>query len=253
MSNAPQESQGPRKRRRRGNRNRNNNPNSQQRHDGPRQDGQRREGNRRQYGNGPRPAKAPVKLTLWQKLLKLVGIKPKAPAKPARPEREPRQEQTAPKSNTRVARTHEGQKTREPREPRERREPGPIESPRLYVGNLSYDVSESDLQDLFNGIGKVRSVEIVYNRNTHRSKGYGFVEMLNVDDAKRSVEVLHDQPFMGRKLNISSAKSKGQDEREDREERQPREERKPREAQPSAPAATEPTAETPSSDEENAA
>jgi RNA recognition motif-containing protein len=110
-----------------------------------------------------------------------------------------------------------------------------VESPRLYVGNLSYDVSESDLTDLFKGIGGVRNIEIVYNRNTHRSKGYGFVEMLHVDDAKRAVEVLHDQFFMGRKLNVSGAKSKGQDEREDRDEE--REERRPK-PQAAAPAAS---------------
>ena len=89
----------------------------------------------------------------------------------------------------------------------------------MYVGNLSYDVSEQDLQELFKGIGGVRNVEIVYNRSTHRSKGYGFVEMLHMDEAMRAVEVLHDQPFMGRKLTVSGAKSKGQDEREEREER----------------------------------
>jgi RNA recognition motif-containing protein len=103
-----------------------------------------------------------------------------------------------------------------------------VESPRVYVGNLSYDVSEGDLQDLFKGIGGVRNVEIVYNRATHRSKGYGFVEMLHVDEAKRAVEVLHDQPFMGRQLTVSGAKSKGQDEREDVEEREERQERRPR-------------------------
>jgi len=90
---------------------------------------------------------------------------------------------------------------------------------------LSYDVSESDLQDLFKGIGGVRNVEIVYNRSTHRSKGYGFVEMLHMDEAKRAVEVLHDQPFMGRKLTVSGAQSKGLDEREDKEEREDRPER----------------------------
>ncbi|OYU99438.1 MAG: hypothetical protein CFE26_25665 [Verrucomicrobiales bacterium VVV1] len=109
--------------------------------------------------------------------------------------------------------------------PRREFERGPVESPRLYVGNLSYDVSESDLSDLFKGIGGVRNVEIVYNRNTHRSKGYAFVEMLHVDDAKRAVEVFHDQPFMGRKMNVSGAKSKGQDEREEQEDR---EEQKPK-------------------------
>jgi RNA recognition motif-containing protein len=60
---------------------------------------------------------------------------------------------------------------------------------------------------------------VVYNRSTHRSKGYGFVEMLRMDEAIRAVEVLHDQPFMGRKMTVSGAKSKGQDEREDMEGR----------------------------------
>ena len=94
-----------------------------------------------------------------------------------------------------------------------------MESTRVYVGNLSYDVSEQDLQELFKGIGGVRNIEIVYNRSTHRSKGYGFVEMLRMDEAMRAVEVLHDQPFMGRKMTVSGAKSKGQDEREDMEGR----------------------------------
>ncbi|MBC8126873.1 MAG: hypothetical protein H8M99_06985 [Gloeobacteraceae cyanobacterium ES-bin-144] len=90
---------------------------------------------------------------------------------------------------------------------------------------MSYDVSEEDLKELFKGIGGVRNVEIVYNRSTHRSKGYGFVEMLHMDEAVRAVEVLHDQPFMGRKLTVSGAKSKGQDEREDNEEHPMRESR----------------------------
>jgi RNA recognition motif-containing protein len=94
--------------------------------------------------------------------------------------------------------------------------PATVESARVYVGNLSYDVTEQDLQELFKGIGGVRSVEIIYNRSTHRSKGYGFVEMLHRDEAVRAVEVLHDQPFMGRKLNVSGAKSKGEDERDER-------------------------------------
>ena len=94
-----------------------------------------------------------------------------------------------------------------------------MESPRVYVGNLSYDVSEEDLKELFKGVGGVRNVEIVYNRSTHRSKGYGFLEMLNMDDAIRSVEVLNDQFFMGRKLTVSGAKAKGNDEREEAEDR----------------------------------
>jgi len=83
-----------------------------------------------------------------------------------------------------------------------------VDTPRLYLGNLSYDTTEHDLEDLFKGIGTVRNVEIVYNRHTHRSKGYGFLTMLSVEDAKRAVEILHDQPFMGRNLVVNGAKAK---------------------------------------------
>lgn len=191
---------------------------------------------------GPRPPRgaAPVKLTWWQKLLKAIGLY-KAPAPPARRERKPDEAKPAgearpAKSNTRNARTNErvpaersgeGAPKRSDRGERGGRsgerprggDPSTVESTRVYVGNLSYDVTEQDLQELFKGIGGVRNVEIVYNRSTHRSKGYGFVEMLHMDEAVRAVEVLNDQPFMGRKLTVSGAKSKGQDEREDKEER----------------------------------
>ena len=86
-----------------------------------------------------------------------------------------------------------------------------METARLYVGNLSYDVTEHDLEDLFKGIGTVRKVEVIYNSQTHRSKGYAFLQMLSVDEAKRAVEVLHDQPFMGRVLIVNGASSKPKD------------------------------------------
>lgn len=159
-------------------------------------------------------------------------------------DRERGERERAPKSNTRNARSGESAEARpprdaaqdrgerserKPREPKERSErpkredrprggdPSSVESSRVYVGNLSYDVTEQDLQELFKGVGAVRNVEIVYNRSTHRSKGYGFVEMLRKDEAVRAVEVLHDQHFMGRQMMVSGAKSKGQDEREDSE------------------------------------
>jgi hypothetical protein len=233
----------------------------------------------------PAPRKyAPAKLTWWQKMLKLVGLyKEQAPPgrRPATPpaDTSPRVDPKV-KSNTRNLRSGESGgaenapqpgRNREPRaggrnrpersERPERPERGErserserrggdrnsVESPRVYVGNLSYDVSESDLQELFKGIGGVRNVEIVYNRSTHRSKGYGFVEMLHVDEAKRAVEVLHDQHFMGRPMTVSGAKSKGLDEREDRDERDERQERQERQerrvpAAPAAPAAAAATA-----------
>jgi RNA recognition motif-containing protein len=182
-----------------------------------------------------------VTLSWWQKILKAIGLY-KEPVRPPRPERrpdaaKPQADARAPKSNVRNARRGDGgverPAERAPKRERERTNRGgersrggdasTVESARVYVGNLSYDVSEQDLQELFKGIGGVRNVEIVYNRSTHRSKGYGFVEMLHKDEAVRSVEVLHDQPFMGRKLVVSGAKSKGQDDREDHDERPERE------------------------------
>lgn len=192
---------------------------------------------------GPRPPRhAPVvTLTFWQKLLKAIGLYKEAPPAPAKtspshgsvtakPASSARTSAAPAKSNTRNARTHE---TSEPKPKRSSRgdsksrggDPSTVESARVYVGNLSYDVAEQDLQELFKGVGPVRGVEIVYNRATHRSKGYGFVEMLHKDDAVRSVEVLHDQPFMGRNMVVSGAKSRGADDREDQDEQAARPER----------------------------
>lgn len=276
MSNVTQDSRNSgenRRRRNRGGQNRNKN-NNEPRGNGGGDRGDRGSRNSNGHNNNnrteefrpqsSRPARkyAPAKLSLWQKILKFVGLGPKAPKRPARDEhngrgnRNHRSDQKtestpfpsgerAPKSNTRNARSGEGE-TRSPRPPREKRpdseheeraprgasrsgdrprggDPKTVESTRVYVGNLSYDVSEQDLQELFKGIGGVRNIEIVYNRSTHRSKGYGFVEMLRMDEAMRAVEVLHDQPFMGRNMTVSGAKSKGQDEREDAEERSDRE------------------------------
>ena len=82
-----------------------------------------------------------------------------------------------------------------------------VTSARLYVGNLSFDAGESDLFDLFNGVGSVQNVEIVVNRHNMRSKGFAFVQMQSVDEAKRAVSELHDKEFMSRKLVVSGAKA----------------------------------------------
>ena len=80
-------------------------------------------------------------------------------------------------------------------------------TPRLYVGNLSFDATESDLTELFNGVGQVVTVEVVSHRQTQRSKGFAFVQMQTVDEAKRAVQELHDKEFMARKLVVSGAKN----------------------------------------------
>lgn len=91
-------------------------------------------------------------------------------------------------------------------------------SGRLYVGNLDYAATEHDLEELFRGIGNVLSAEVVTNSRTQQSKGFAFVEMVSVDEAKRAVEVLDDQDFMGRKLIVSGARSDGPREKEDNAE-----------------------------------
>src|SRR6266550_5381384 len=95
------------------------------------------------------------------------------------------------------------QPARTPRKP----EPIEVTSPRLYVGNLSFDATESDLFELFNGVGHVQNAEVVSYRHNQRSKGFAFVQMQTVEEAKRAVQELHDKEFLGRRLVVSGAKS----------------------------------------------
>lgn len=84
-----------------------------------------------------------------------------------------------------------------------------VTSGRLYVGNLDYATGEAELEALFRGVGNVLSAEVVTNPRTQQSKGFAFVEMSSIDEAKRAVSVLDDQDFMGRKLVVSGARSDG--------------------------------------------
>ena len=82
-----------------------------------------------------------------------------------------------------------------------------VTTPRLYVGNLSFDATESDLSELFSGVGQVVTAEVVSHKQTQRSKGFAFVQMQSIEEAKRAVTELHDKDFMGRKLVVSGAKN----------------------------------------------
>jgi RNA recognition motif-containing protein len=97
-------------------------------------------------------------------------------------------------------------------EGRSSRKPEAIEvtTPRLYVGNLSFDATESDLAELFNGVGQVVTAEVVSHKQTQRSKGFAFVQMHTTEEAQRAVQELHDKEFMGRKLVVSGAKNNDQ-------------------------------------------
>ena len=142
---------------------------------------------------------------LWDKIKAFFGLAPQ-PAKSSSSGYE-RRERT--RDESREARPpREPREPREQRAPRESRKPEAIEvtTPRLYIGNLSYDAAESDLFELFSGVGTVANVEIISNKHTQRSKGFGFVQMNSVSEAKRAVDELHDKDYMGRKLVVSGAK-----------------------------------------------
>jgi RNA recognition motif-containing protein len=77
---------------------------------------------------------------------------------------------------------------------------------KLYVGNLSYDVSSSDLQNLFASFGTVSSAEVIQDRGTGRSKGFGFVEMGSDDEAQAAIQGLNGQDHNGRPLTVNEAR-----------------------------------------------
>jgi RNA recognition motif-containing protein len=77
---------------------------------------------------------------------------------------------------------------------------------KLYVGNLSYNTTSSDLEKLCSGHGTVRSAEIINDRDTGRSKGFGFVEMGSDAEAQAAIAALNGQEVDGRALTVNEAK-----------------------------------------------
>ncbi|MGE4317816.1 MAG: RNA recognition motif domain-containing protein [Deferribacterales bacterium] len=87
----------------------------------------------------------------------------------------------------------------------------------IYVGNISYQTKEEDLVDLFSGMGAVDSARIIKDRETGRSKGFGFVEMPNDEEAKAAIEKFNGTEFGSRNITVNEAKPK-----EDKGPRAPR-------------------------------
>jgi hypothetical protein len=154
-------------------------------------------GSGRRSGRGPRrssnsrnetrpPQLPPAKRTLWQKLIALFQSAP-----------------VAPNGGRRQADASSRGESRTSRQP----ESVEVTSSKLYIGNLSYDATESDLLELFNGVGIVKNAEVVTHKYNEKSKGFGFVTMTTIEEAKRAVVELHDKDFMGRKLVVSGAKT----------------------------------------------
>ena len=79
-------------------------------------------------------------------------------------------------------------------------------STKLYVGNLSFRVTSEDLQDYFAGAGSVESANVVFDRETGRSRGFGFVEMSSEDDANNAIAQFNGQEYDGRNMVVNEAR-----------------------------------------------
>lgn len=77
---------------------------------------------------------------------------------------------------------------------------------KLYVGNLSYDVTSSSLEEMFTEFGTVRSAQVIQDRDTGRSKGFGFVEMADDNAARSAIQALHEKDVGGRPLTVNEAR-----------------------------------------------
>lgn len=76
----------------------------------------------------------------------------------------------------------------------------------IYVGNLSYNTREENLRDLFEGYGEVVSVNIVMDKMTGRSRGFGFVEMASNEDGQKAIDELSNHELDGRNLSVNEAR-----------------------------------------------
>jgi RNA recognition motif-containing protein len=87
----------------------------------------------------------------------------------------------------------------------------------IYVGNLAYSVTENDLKDAFSEFGEVSSVNIITDKFSGKSKGFGFVEMPNNSEADAAIDTLNGRALKGRNIKVNQAKPRG-----DRPKRRPR-------------------------------
>ena len=87
----------------------------------------------------------------------------------------------------------------------------------IYVGNLAYSVTQDDLRDAFAAYGEISSVNLITDKFTGDSKGFGFVEMPNNSEADAAIKALNETPLKGRNIRVNQAKPRG-----DRPDRGPR-------------------------------
>jgi cold-inducible RNA-binding protein len=77
---------------------------------------------------------------------------------------------------------------------------------KLYVGNLAYSVTSGDLEEVFSQAGRVVSATVVSDRMSGQSKGFGFVEMGNAEEAAKAIAILNDTPLKGRNIKVNEAR-----------------------------------------------
>jgi RNA recognition motif-containing protein len=77
---------------------------------------------------------------------------------------------------------------------------------KLYVGNLPYTSTDQDLKDLFSEAGSVASAQVIIDRNTNQSRGFGFVEMSSDEEARNAISILHGRQNAGRSLVVNESK-----------------------------------------------
>ena len=76
----------------------------------------------------------------------------------------------------------------------------------IYVGNLSYDATDSELNAVFSVFGEVSSTNVIKDKSSGRSRGYGFVEMPNDSEANEAIKALDDSPLQGRNIRVNQAR-----------------------------------------------
>ena len=81
---------------------------------------------------------------------------------------------------------------------------------RIYVGNLPYSVTDDELRETFSEFGDVTSAEVVTDKFSGQSKGFGFVDMPSNADADEAIKALNDQPLKGRKLTVNEARPRAE-------------------------------------------
>lgn len=84
---------------------------------------------------------------------------------------------------------------------------------KIYVGNLNYSTTEEELRNMFSQYGTIESVNIITDRFSGQSKGFGFIEMANADEAQQAIDGMNQQELGGRTLKVNEAREKRNDNR----------------------------------------